>query len=166
MFLCEGGGSGVRDQHFRLITEPSGRQTYINSRDIRSFYNFENRLLIEMIDGTNYEVTGAPAVSAFYASSFELDLREQLTFTSGAVSVANVDTLIIPANPARKFLMLQRGTTVGRTFVKFGAGAATTTNGFLMRENTVFTFDQTGIDIREVRAITVGSNKLLYWTEG
>lgn len=87
-----------------------------------------------------------------------------VSYTSGAISVPNVDTLIIPANPDRKFLRLRRGTTVGRMFATFGA-AATTTNGILMRENQITEFKHELVDTREVRAISVGSSKILYWTE-
>lgn len=187
----------VMDQNFRQITEANGRTTYIHVRDIRTFYNYESKLIIEMIDGTVYEVMGAPAVAAFYASTFTLDpievtltdnpltidgtiaissiggvvaTKEQLTsltITSSVVSVAASDTLVLAANVDRKFLLIQRGTTAGRVFVKFSAGAATTTNGVLFRENAYFEMPQDGnIYTGEIRAIAVGSSKLLYVSEG
>lgn len=193
--------------NFKPITEPNGRVTYININDIRSFYNYETKLIIEMIDGTVYEVQGAPAVGAFFAATFVLDPLEvqltdnpltidgtlaissiggtvttsttitnvplvtkeqltELTFTSSAVSVGAADTLVLPANPNRKFLMIQRGTTIGRVFVNFGAGAATATNGMLFRENAYFALPKDGYNYTgEIRAISVGSSKILYVTE-
>lgn len=196
------------DENFRLITESNGRQTYINTRDIRGFYNFESKLLIEMVDGTVYEVLGAPAVGAFYAATFNLSplevtltdnpltidgtiaissiggivttsttitnipLRTKedltgLTITSSVITVTAADTLVLAANASRKFLLIQRGTTVGRVFVKFSSGAATATNGVLFRENAYFEMPQDGnIYTGEIRAIAVGSSKILYVTEG
>lgn len=215
------------DQNLRQITEANGRTTYISVRDIRSFYNFESKLLIEMIDGTVYEVQGGQNVVAFYNSVFLLDPREititnnpieahltnnplntnitnnplntnitnnplnmnitnnplnvnltnnpvptkeqltGLTITSNVVTVGAADTLVLAANPNRKFLLIQRGTTIGRVFVKFSAGAATVTNGVLFREDIMFTMPFEGnIYTGEIRGISVGSSKILYVTEG
>lgn len=98
--------------------------------------------------------------------------KEQLTpitMTSTVVSVPNVDTLVLASNPNRKFLLIQRGTTVGRVFVHFSNTTATITNGMLFRENAYFMMPSTpSVDIYtgEIRAICTGSNKLLYVTEG
>lgn len=98
-----------------------------------------------------------------------LQINESLntiTLTSSVVTVAAADTLVLAANANRKFLLIQRGTTVGRVFVKFSAGAATVTNGVLFRENAYFSFNPNEIYTGEIRAISVGSSKILYVTEG
>lgn len=89
-----------------------------------------------------------------------------LTISSSVVSVGAVDTLVLASNPRRRFLLIQRGTTVGRVFVKFSAGAATVTNGVLMRENAYLILTKEHIYTGEIRAIAVGSSKVLYVTEG
>lgn len=81
------------------------------------------------------------------------------------VMVSNVDTFVLGANPLRRGLIIQRGTTVGRVFLHFGNTPATATNGLLMRENAYFEMHTPTIYQGEIRAITVGSNKLLYVTE-
>lgn len=85
--------------------------------------------------------------------------------TSTVVSVSSVDTFVLAANPRRRGLIIQRGTTAGRVFVHFGSDPATFTNGMLFRENVYFQLAQPAIYTGEIRAITVGSNKLLYVTE-
>lgn len=171
------------DERFRQITLDSGRIVYINVLDIRSFYNFESKLLIEMIDGTVYTVNGAPAVAAFYASTFSLSptdvnivnspvpTKEQLTpitLTSTVVSVTTSSTLVLAANPNRKFLSLRRGTTIGRMFIHFDASPATITNGDLMRENEYLMMPTANNEIYlgEINAITLTGSKFLYITEG
>lgn len=178
------------DERLRKITDDTGREIYINVLDIRNFSNFEGQLIIEMIDGTSHRVSGAPNVNAFYASTFALSpvdtnivnnplnaqitnvplvTKEQLTsltITSSLVSVSAASTLVLAANPNRKLLLIQRGTTVGRVFVKMSTGAATTTNGILFRENAYFSFRYPEIYTGEINAIAVGSNKILYVTEG
>lgn len=91
---------------------------------------------------------------------------EGLTIVSSVVSVPNADTLVLSANLRRRFLLIQRGTTIGRVFVKFSAGAATTTNGMLFRENAYFSLSGDEVYTGEIRAISVGSSKVLYVTEG
>lgn len=91
---------------------------------------------------------------------------QELTFTTTLVTVGTVDTLVLAANPKRRYLLIQRGTTIGRVFMKLSAGAATVTNGLLMRENAYFEREYPYIYTGEVRAITVDSSKLLYVTEG
>lgn len=81
------------------------------------------------------------------------------------VPISNVDTLVLAANPRRRGLIIQRGTTAGRVFVHFGNTPATVTNGMLFRENAYFFLSQPEVYTGEIRAITVGSNKLLYITE-
>lgn len=160
------------DQHLRKIITDNGREVYINVLDIRSFYNYESKLIIEMIDGTTYTVNGAPSVDAFYNAAFVLEPFPValppivLNFVHSVVNVANVDTLVLSANPNRRYLTIRRGTTIGRVFVKFSAGAATETNGDLYRENQYEKFEGPYIHTGEIRAISKGSSKLLYITEG
>lgn len=187
------------DQNLRAITIEGGRTVYINVRDIRSFYNFESKLTIEMIDGTVYNVDGAPNVSTFYTSTFGLDPREVtvtnnpleahltnnplntfitnspldvqehlqgLSFTTTTVSVTTASTLLLAANPDRKLLIVQRGNTIGSCHIKLGSGAATTSNGILLRENTIFTLDRRHIYTGEINAIAVATTKTVIVTEG
>ena len=110
-----------------------------------------------------------PFVTTTTVANVPLVTKEQqtsLTLTSSVVSVTAASTLVLPANPNRKLLLIQRGTTAGRVFVKFGAVSATVTNGMLFRENAYFTLDQTNIYTGEINAISVGSPKVLYVTEG
>lgn len=95
----------------------------------------------------------------------EQNAIEVVNIINTVVMVSNVDTFVLAANPLRRGLILQRGTTVGRVFVHFGNTAATSTNGMLMRENAYFERNFPMVYTGEIRAITVGSNKLLYITE-
>lgn len=90
---------------------------------------------------------------------------ETVNITTTVISVANVDTAVLAANPLRRGLIIQRGTTVGRVFLHFGSDPATTTNGILMRENAYFELEMPLKYTGAIRAITVGSNKILYVTE-
>lgn len=90
----------------------------------------------------------------------------ELTYTNTVVSVTTASTLIVSANANRRYLCLRRGAEIGRMFVLFGSGTATTTNGELMRENEYIESAPFEYFTGEVNAICNSGSKNLYVTEG
>lgn len=85
-------GEGVAtDERLRKITQENGRDAYINVLDIRTFYNMEGQLIIEMIDGTRYLVQGAPDINTFYNAVFQM--------TPETINVATLPNVTVSSLP-------------------------------------------------------------------
>ena len=142
------------DPNIRQITIEGGRTVYIGVRDIRSFYNYESKLIIEMIDGTTYNVNGAPNVDAFFATTFVIDpteitmtndplnIREipiSLTITQSSTVLSTVSKIILSANANRKYLIIRNISAADATiFIHFGSGAATTANSLPLKKGEYY----------------------------
>ena len=143
-------------QSLRQINTENGRTVYINVQDMRSFYNFENKLIIEMQDGTTYTVLGAPNVNAFYTSAFSIPPTEisvmnspllieerptPVAFNSATVNVSNVSVTLLAANPNRKLLFVQNESGSNEpVYINFKT-PATLGNGIaLVSGDPLFTF--------------------------
>lgn len=170
------------DENLRQITTDNGRIVYINVLDIRSFYNYENKLIIEMIDGTTYNVNGAPAVAAFYASTFVISPTEvtvtnnpliieehptALQYTSQGYMIQNFSVLVMPANANRKYLLLQNVSGSQEPVYFNFKTPATLGNGISIKADESFEFPIGTIYTGVVTAISAtSSNKAIVITEG
>lgn len=86
-------------------------------------------------------------------------------FANAEKTVTNADGQLIAANAARKYLLIQNN-GAGSIFIKFGAGAATLTNGVKVSPGN--SYELSGYVARnEVRAIgDIASNAAIVTVEG
>lgn len=87
-------------------------------------------------------------------------------FTNTPETVTNADSQMLPANAARRYLLIQNKDGAGSIFIKFGAGAATVANG--LRIGPGGSYELQGYVARnEVRAIgDIASNANVIAIEG
>ena len=135
------------DSRLHKIQLESGLFIYINTDDVRDFYNKEGQTFLETVGGVIFKVFGAPDPDTFYNNTFivkpteititnspvilggtvnTIDTDLAMTANQLSVTVANSSVTIFNANVNRKKMMFRNygDDTKNPIFVRFGTGAA------------------------------------------